>query len=664
MNLGDIFKMTIGNAIFSILGFIFYFISVIIYGFIITMYHIFDIICNVRILNSSIIDDISTRISVLVGIVMLLMVIFSFIQYVLDPDKITDKEMGAKSIVIKVIAVIIMLGSSNFVFNTLYVIQNEVVDSGVMQRILLPSGYYFDTDNFGSRFSSELFFSFYGINQVFFDENGNIREDIDASDKKKVETCQENIISMETNIIEKHNFLAGGLDCLTEQAEVDGHIYNIIEYNFIFALIVGCFVVYMLFMYIISVGMRAVQLAFLEVIAPAAIIGYLQPKKDNMFNKWYKKYFSTYLDLFIRIAIINLCVFMISVVIDAFNGMAVANGAYLVSLEGAGFLEKGFIKIIMIMAILSFAKKAPDLLKELLPSSDGSGLSYGFSKKDRAGLSMVTAATAGAVGAVATNIAVRGSVAGKGKVGGAKFLAVAGGIARGLPGIGLSTLRGVGTGLVSGNAKETYQKQVQASAKYAQWADDGGTSSVDRVKAKVQGIVGVKTAGQIVETELESLKKYEEIHNALKSAVDNVKEVKKAKELVDAVKNGGQHKDEDLEQFKQRIKKAEDEFKAIKDKAINAAYKGESANSAGLDNDSYNAAMEKVKVYRKELIKIQENNKELFNGCKDISSENSQYADLKYNVEQKVQVSVVQMDYDDKKRAARANDKYNGTNNK
>ena len=48
-----------------------------------------------------------------------------------------------------------------------------------------------------------------------------------------------------------------------------------------------------------------VQIAFLQIVSPMAIVSYLSPKKDNMFTKWLNIYGSTYIDVFVRVAIIN-----------------------------------------------------------------------------------------------------------------------------------------------------------------------------------------------------------------------------------------------------------------------------------------------------------------------------------------------------------------------
>ena len=61
------------------------------------------------------------------------------IKMVLDPDKINDKEMGAASLIKKLVIVIVMLGTSGFVFDALYTVQKLVIENNV----ILSGSFYF-----------------------------------------------------------------------------------------------------------------------------------------------------------------------------------------------------------------------------------------------------------------------------------------------------------------------------------------------------------------------------------------------------------------------------------------------------------------------------------------------------------------------------------------
>lgn len=335
-----------------------------IYQAIIFVYNIFGKLCTGRFLSSEILQAFSERIGLILGLVMVFIVISSLIKMVLDPDKITDKEMGAATLVKKVIIVIIMLGVSNYVFNALYTVQKVVIKENVISKLLLPVRLDEETsDNFGNVLAEELLSAFYQI---------NVDED---STSTVVGNCQ-SIVNRFRNEIVKNGEFSLGYECLNQMEQADGDSSNsfIVSFNWLLAVIVGVVVVYLLFSYCISVGIRMVQLMFLEIISPMAIVSYLAPKKDTMFSKWSKMYISTYINVFIRIAIINFVVFLIATMFST-SEFSVFWGS--IGGEPENTLEKGFITAIIVIALLTFAKKAPDLLKELFPAG-ASKLGYGI----------------------------------------------------------------------------------------------------------------------------------------------------------------------------------------------------------------------------------------------------------------------------------------------
>lgn len=326
-----------------------------IYQAIIFVYNIFDKLCKGRFLDSELLQAFSERVGLILGLVMAFIVISSLIKMVLDPDKITDKEMGATTLIKKVIIVIVMLGVSNYVFNALYTVQKVVIEEDIISKLLLPIQLdKSNSDNFGNILAEELLISFYQLNA---DED---------SSSNVVGQCEGIINEFRNQIIENGEFSLG-YECLNQSATANGESSEtfIINFNWLLAIIVGVVVVYLVFSYCISVGVRMIQLMFLEIISPMAIVSYLAPKKDTMFSKWTKIYISTYIDVFIRIAIINFVVFIIATIFSSGEGFVFWGS---IGGEPSNSLEKGFITAIIVIALLTFAKKAPDLLKDLFPA--------------------------------------------------------------------------------------------------------------------------------------------------------------------------------------------------------------------------------------------------------------------------------------------------------
>lgn len=377
-----------------------------IYGLIIDLYNMFSSLCTVRLLSNELLQELSQRIGYVLGVVMLFYVILSFIQMLLNPDVIMDKEKGAVSIIKKTIIVIVMLGSANFVFNTLYQVQNMVVKSNVISKLLLPytittsinnqdsddnGGSIVDDNKFGSLLSEELLMSFYQLEQ--FDSI----DDMGESDANAYTACQATVNSFRAQIINYKRFDLG-YNCLNEEvtvkflpdSEASGveQETSIINFNWLLSPVCGLAVAYLIFMYCLKIGVRMVQLMFLEIISPMAFVSYLAPKKDTMFSKWQGIYISTYIDVFVRIAVINFVFFLIATIFSTTEN----NG---LEFQGTNLANNSFFKVVIILSLLTFAKKAPELISELLPKSK-SKLGFGAGMKDIVGLNRGIGTIAGA----------------------------------------------------------------------------------------------------------------------------------------------------------------------------------------------------------------------------------------------------------------------------
>ncbi len=366
-------------------------------------------------------SDIYNKISLIIGVFMVFRTIFWLIEILINPDYMTDKEKAPINIIKKILVSVIMLAITPTLFKYAYDIQYEVVTSNLIAQVISPSGTEVTSAKKAGRLmAANLFNNFYSMN----DEEG-----IDTSTSEYT-TCSEyagkdgyyyrhlsGVANDDPNAGKLVN-LAGNL-CLTYKQNIStstGTIKaNIVNFDGLMAVGVGVFVFWMILMYCISIGSRYIQLIFLQIIAPIPIMAYLTPKKDNMFSKWIKQCTTTYLDLFIRIAIINFSITLISMIL----------GENSILSEISSSANNGLIQIFLVLGLLTFAKKAPDLIQELLPKSvtKASG-DFGLSWKKRTdamlGGKLVYNGTKKAVGfaaaaplALAKNVAVRGYNAAK-----------------------------------------------------------------------------------------------------------------------------------------------------------------------------------------------------------------------------------------------------------
>ena len=127
---------------------------------------------------------------------------------------------------------------------------------------------------------------------------------------------------------------------------------------------------------------------------------YLTPKGDDTLKKWGTQCLTTYLDVFLRLAVIYFIILAIN------------------AIKEANLIDSGIsVGIILIIALFLFAKKVPDLVKEVFPSMGGKA-SLDFGMKVKEGLTLGTGMALGAVGGVATGIKYGKGTAG-GRLGGA-----------------------------------------------------------------------------------------------------------------------------------------------------------------------------------------------------------------------------------------------------
>ena len=388
--------MKIGLAMLSALRSFLMMINTSIYSLIATLYSLFIDIATWDLLeNSDIVEGIAQRVGLILTLFMVFKLSFSLIQALINPDDNALK--GSTKLVTRVVVVLVLFATINVIFDEAKDLQRIVVaEDNVIYKIILGSNTTNqdeDFTNFGNNLATDTFFSFYTDNEA-----PNLDSESMSSNTiggcSSAEECYQ--------IIKTENYsdvtFAKASDMVNETDDNDNYI---IEFDGWTAIAVGIFMLYIMISYILSVGVRTVQLAFLQIIAPIPLLSYLSPKDETAFNKWVKMCITTYVDVFLRLAIIFFAVYLIQSLNDIDLGP-----------------DRGLsMKLVLILSILMFAKQAPNLLAELFPKSLGSigfGLGVGAKLKEMAGFGLVTGAVgaAGAAAIGATGAAVGNAVYG------------------------------------------------------------------------------------------------------------------------------------------------------------------------------------------------------------------------------------------------------------
>lgn len=534
-----VFKSMIRTLLASLCDFV--------YSGIIMFYQLFMAVGDATILTSTDVQKIFNRVGLILGIIMMFRLIFSFVQYLLDPDKITDKETGVGGLIKKVLVVILALGLVNWVFEKAFQLQDNILSENVIGKIVLGVNQddKVDMKEFGTKFSYTLFTNFFYLNP-------ELNEDAKKSANNL--GCGEKYFGTDGNVGTLGRYVATFNDfenihnCINEEGKNEsgvlfGNKVYYATFHGLWALIVGGFVLWVLAMYTITLGVRVVKLAFLRIIAPVPILSYLSPKKSSGFSNWLKQCITTYLDLFIRIAIIYFAMLLINII---FSRGALLGASTNFAVDGSDTvltvgLDKWF-NIILVLGVLLFAKKLPEILGEIFPAMSGKGgLDFGFGLKSRtdfAGKGLVKRAAGAAIGAGA--IGALGGIQGFNRLskdgervkGGKKLANTLAGIGSGF---GRGTLSGITNGgKLGAGLKKGIRGQVGASEATNKYIAAGHDDFSGRFAAGIAKDLGLPSA---YDKELSKInKKQREIDRYNKMAAASSKTSKGFDDIGDALK--------------------------------------------------------------------------------------------------------------------------------
>lgn len=126
----------------------------------------------------------------------------------------------------------------------------------------------------------------------------------------------------------------------------------VFDYDFFWATIIGIIIVILLVVICVDIAIRAIKLSFLQVISPIPIVSYIDVKDSKLFNGWVKETISTYLQLFIRLAIVFFSVLLMKLVQEAVTS------------------NSAIVNIFMVIGILLFSFQMPKLLCDLFNLKD------------------------------------------------------------------------------------------------------------------------------------------------------------------------------------------------------------------------------------------------------------------------------------------------------
>lgn len=350
-----------------------------IYWLIASLYDLFINVSSVKFLTDENIKPIYQRITLILSIVMVFYVTFMAVRYIVEPDTMTDKEKGTNKIVSKMIIVVLLIAMVPQIFSLAYTLQNSLIKNEIFSVVFLGKKSASVT-TYGRSFSANMFGLFYFVDDELWKEDYSDINDMECEDPDV--SCVLLVNATLSSLANRGHldYVTSGLNSAKYHKDDTGEKVRTycITFQGWLAIGVGLFICYMLLLYCIDAGTRVAQLAFLQIIAPIPIIGYLTPKKDGIFDKWVKQCLTTYIDLFLRMSIIYTILLMTEILGDAYRKGTLFNEIGDVSPE-----MRFFIYIVLVLGLLAFAKRAPKMMQELFPKMGAASGTLGLGLKDR-----------------------------------------------------------------------------------------------------------------------------------------------------------------------------------------------------------------------------------------------------------------------------------------
>lgn len=345
----------------------------ILFSFLDWMYRVFFDVSTVEFLTGETIRNFFSRIQLILGVFMVFKISISILQAIVDPDKITDKSNGFSAYIKRIIICLIMLtlliprnipnakneyqvqiNNNGLLFGTLYSLQGRILRNNTLGKLVLGKSTGNVTLSEGSdnntNYGNEQAKSMKEMGRDFtvtilkgFVQQSNKCSNFDSIDAGK---------AYNSDSVDQTQLLMDNIN-----GQCKDHYYAYMYYPIIGGVVAAVFAV-ILIGFSIDIAVRALKLAILRLLAPIPIISYLDPnqEKKGAFANWVKILTATYLDLFIRLAIIYFVIFLINDIKD--NGIVMGT-------ENDIFMNV-IVFIVICFGLFFFAKQAPKFIKQVL----------------------------------------------------------------------------------------------------------------------------------------------------------------------------------------------------------------------------------------------------------------------------------------------------------
>lgn len=347
------------------------------------IYKVFFLVANATIVNGDVIKVFYSRIQLILGILMIFKLAMSILNIIINPDVVKDQKQGPTKMVTRIVTALVMLtlvipinipnakenslnayiNDHGILFGFLYKAQDSILSENILAKLILGTSSNNTADDMdvnnlsdvGNAMASTVLKVFIKINV----------KDATQPPCEDSETCENTICASEVN---ESQYAEENVDPQVILSHINDSCGNgsSERYAFGYTPIIGAIVMFIMALIItgftVDIAVRAIKLAILRMVAPVPIISYINPPKQGggAFDNWTKSLISTYVDLFVRLAIVYFGLFMVQIIMN--GGMDNIFGS---NVQGFTFTS-GIAFIFVILGILVFMKQAPQFIKDVL----------------------------------------------------------------------------------------------------------------------------------------------------------------------------------------------------------------------------------------------------------------------------------------------------------
>ena len=424
--------------------------------------------------ENDILKSIIGRITILAGVYALFRLGIMFINYLMDPSKLSESGKKGSDIIKRVIIAAALLISSAFIFKYLNDFQKIILlgDKDVKLKPLIPT--------------------------LIYGENG------EEFQNKTIEQSDQLVNNMWILFFNKKNNAStdSATACDLTYRQVKNGSKSIMdltgcqyEYNYtpILPLILGIALCYFFIIYTIELAKRIFKLIVLQIVSPIPIIMSIDPSQKNKLSNFFKTYLGIYLQVFFRV----LSFYLAFVVIDLLTNFDPKTG-------GLGI----YLYLLLVLGVFAAAKEIPKLIEDAL------GLKLGLDSGGK-GFGKVLAGIIGG---------------GVGLAGGA----IAGGITGGAGGALAGATSGLFGGITSGAGAKNVGAGISAAIKNigksgtlgAQVYDSGGLGKF--MYGKARNFTGAQRR------DAADLKDFDKKIKTTQGSIDNINQANSLREKLQA----------------------------------------------------------------------------------------------------------------------------------